>query len=217
MLATLTGLGLSAAAGLNAYIPFLIVALVARFTDIIDLPQSYAWIESPWAIGVAAVLLLAEIVSDKVPAVDSLNDAVGTFVRPLSGGLIFAATSAAADFEKNSQFMAANPWIGVVLGVLVALLTHGGKAASRPVLNAGTGGLAAPVVSAGEDGFSFTLSLVAIFMPILVILFLLILFGGLIIVITKFRQLRKRRALKKQAKTMTQPGEPIEENPQKPR
>ena len=45
MIAALTGMGLSAAAGLNAYIPFLIVALVARFTDFITLPQSYAWIE----------------------------------------------------------------------------------------------------------------------------------------------------------------------------
>ena len=49
MIAALTGMGLSAAAGFNAYIPFLIVALVARFSDFITLPQSYAWIESWWA------------------------------------------------------------------------------------------------------------------------------------------------------------------------
>ena len=50
MIAALTGMGLSAAAGLNAYIPFLIVALIARFTDLITLPTSFAWIESWWAI-----------------------------------------------------------------------------------------------------------------------------------------------------------------------
>ena len=96
MLAALTGMGLSAAAGLNAYIPFLIVALVARFTDLITLPASYAWIESGWAIGIGAVLLLSEVVLDKIPAVDTVNDAVQTFIRPAMGGLMFAATSAAA-------------------------------------------------------------------------------------------------------------------------
>ena len=62
MIAALTGMGLSAAAGLNAYIPFLVVALIARFTDVITLPQSYSWIESWWAIGIGSVLLLTEVV-----------------------------------------------------------------------------------------------------------------------------------------------------------
>ena len=88
MLAALTGMGLSAAAGLNAYIPFLIVALVARFTDYITLPVGYQWIESNWAIGIGAVLLATEVVLDKVPAVDTVNDTIQTFIRPSMGGLI---------------------------------------------------------------------------------------------------------------------------------
>ena len=52
MIEALTGMGLSAAAGLNAYIPFLVVALAARFTDVITLPTSLTWIESGWAIGI---------------------------------------------------------------------------------------------------------------------------------------------------------------------
>ena len=67
MIAALTGMGLSAAAGLNAYIPFLVVALIARFTDFITLPQSYSWIESWWAIGIGAVLLLTEVVLARKP------------------------------------------------------------------------------------------------------------------------------------------------------
>ena len=73
MIAALTGIGLSAAAGLNAYIPFLIVALIAKYTDVITLPASYAWMESWWAIGIGAVLLLTELVLDKVPAIDSIS------------------------------------------------------------------------------------------------------------------------------------------------
>ena len=164
MFAALTGMGLSAAAGLNAYIPFLIVALVARFTDYLTLPASYAWIESWWAIGIGVVLLAAEVVLDKVPAVDSVNDAIQTFIRPTMGGLIFAATSAAASLD-NSTWMTQHPWVGVVLGVITSGLVHGGKTIARPVINAGTLGFGAPVVSTVEDGASAGLSLAALFTP----------------------------------------------------
>ncbi|WP_134772426.1 DUF4126 domain-containing protein [Ornithinimicrobium flavum] len=193
MLAALTGAGLSAAAGLNAYIPFLLVALIARFTDVITLPHQYAWIESWWAIGIAAVLLLSELVLDKIALVDHINDAVGTFVRPATGGLIFAATTAAEDFEQGSSFMADNPWVGVVLGIITAGIVHTGKAVSRPVVNTTTGGLGTPVVSAAEDGMAITLSLVAIFLPVLVIFLILLLVWGLFALWRRGRSRRARR------------------------
>ncbi|MFX0538157.1 DUF4126 domain-containing protein [Ornithinimicrobium sp. Y1847] len=193
MLAALTGAGLSAAAGLNAYIPFILVALVAKFTDVINLPHQYAWIESWWAIGIAAVLLASEFILDKVAVVDSINDAVGTFVRPATGGLIFAASTAAEDFERGSSFMADNPWIGVLLGIITAGIVHTGKAVTRPVVNAGTAGVGAPLVSSAEDGVSLTLSLVAIFLPVLVIFLLLILLWGLFALWRRGYRRRRRR------------------------
>lgn len=179
MLAALTGAGLSAAAGLNAYIPFLIVALVSRYTEVIDLPAQFVWIESPYAIGAASVLLLGEVVLDKIAIIDHLNDAIGTFIRPATGGLIFAATQAADDLEQGSSFMADNPWIGVVSGIVTAGVVHAGKAITRPVVNGTTMGLGAPVVSTAEDGASVGLSLVAIFLPVLVIVALLLLLWGM--------------------------------------
>ncbi|ANS78758.1 putative transmembrane protein [Serinicoccus hydrothermalis] len=193
MLAALTGAGLSAAAGLNAYIPFILIALIARFTDVINLPHQYAWIESNWAIGIAAVLLLSEVVLDKVALVDHLNDAVGTFVRPATGGLIFAATTAAADFEQGSSFMQDNPWVGVLLGIITAGIVHTGKAVTRPVVNTTTGGLGTPVVSAAEDGAAITLSLVAIFLPVLVIFLLLLLLWGAFVLWRRGRNRRRYR------------------------
>ncbi|MBP6995977.1 MAG: DUF4126 domain-containing protein [Phycicoccus sp.] len=189
MIAALTGMGLSAAAGFNAYIPFLIVALIARFTDVITLPASYAWIESWWAIGIAAALLLAEVVLDKIPAVDTVNDTIQTFVRPAMGGLIFAATQAASAIDE-STWMKENPWVGIVLGIVVSGLIHSGKMAARPVLNAGTAGVAAPVVSTVEDGFSIGLSLVAIFLPILVVLALALIAW---LIASLWRRARRRR------------------------
>jgi len=192
MLVALTGIGLSAAAGLNAYIPFLLVALLARFTDLVVLPDGLAWMESWWAIGVGAVLLAADVVLDKVPAVDTVNDAVQTFIRPATGGIVFAATSAAAELE-GSTWVQDNPWVPVVAGIVVAGVVHAGKAAARPVVNAGTGGLGAPVVSTLEDGASIGLSLVAIFLPVLVLVVLALAAWALVVARRRWRARRPPR------------------------
>ena len=192
MIAALTGTGLSAAAGLNAYIPFLIVALVAKFTDVITLPATYAWIESWWAIGIGSLLLLSEVVLDKIPAVDTVNDAVQTFIRPAMGGLIFAATAAAEEVDQ-SVWMAEHPWVGIVLGVVVSGLVHAGKAAARPVVNVGTAGFGAPVVSTAEDGASVGLSLAALFAPVLCLIGLVLLAWALIAGSLRVRRRRRRR------------------------
>ena len=192
MFAGLTGLGLSAAAGLNAYIPFLVVALVARFTDFITLPQSYAWIESWWAITIAALLLLAEVVLDKIPAVDTVNDTVQTFIRPFMGGLIFAATSAAAELD-SSTWMTQHPWVGIVLGIITSGLVHSGKMVARPAINAGTLGFGAPVASTVEDGASVGLSLMALFAPVLAFICLILLAWLLIWLWLKVRRWRRQR------------------------
>ncbi|GAA6526791.1 DUF4126 domain-containing protein [Intrasporangium sp. DVR] len=192
MIEVLTGAGLSAAAGLNAYVPFLLVALVARFTDIVALPAGLAWMESGWAIGIGSVLLLTEVVLDKIPAVDTVNDAVQTFIRPSMGGLMFAASSAARDVDQSS-WMADNPWVGVVLGIVVSGLVHAGKATARPAIDAGTLGAGAPVVSTVEDTASVGLSLAALFAPVLVIVGLVFLAVVLIKLMLVVRRWRRRR------------------------
>ena len=87
----LTGLGLATASGLNAYIPLLALGLLSRFTDLITLPHGWVWLENGWVMGIVAVLLVVEIVADKIPALDSVNDAIQTFVRPTSGGIVFGS------------------------------------------------------------------------------------------------------------------------------
>lgn len=196
MIEALTGVGLSAAAGLNAYIPFLVVALLARYSDVITLPQSLAWIESGWAIGIGSVLLLTEVVLDKIPAVDTVNDAVQTFIRPSMGGLMFAASSAAEKADQ-STWLADNPWVGVVLGVVTSGIIHAGKATARPAIDAGTLGLGTPVVSTAEDTASVGLSLVAIFVPVLVVVAIVILAVGLVWLwrrVSRWRRRRRERA-----------------------
>jgi hypothetical protein len=191
MIAALTGFGLSAAAGLNAYIPLLLVGLLARYTDVVTLPASFAWISSGWALVAVAVLLAAEVVLDKVPVVDHVNDAVQTFVRPAVGGVIFAATAAAEQVDA-SPWMREHPWVGALAGVLVAGLVHATKVTARPVVNVSTGGLGAPVVSTLEDVTSLGVSLLAVFAPVLVALALVGLAWAAVVLV---RRRRRRRAL----------------------
>ncbi|MEV5829943.1 DUF4126 domain-containing protein [Spirillospora sp. NPDC052242] len=190
MLATLTGLGLSTAAGLNAYIPMLVVGLLARFTDLVRLPAEFGWLTNGWILAGLAVLLAAEVVLDKIPAVDTVNDAVQTLVRPAAGGAVFAATDAAERVDariETSSFMQEHAWLGWVLGIVAALAVHAVKASVRPVIDGGTFGFGAPVVSTAEDTASLGMSLLAILAPIVALLLLLL------TVWTGYRLLRRRR------------------------
>ena len=193
MFAALTGVGLSAAAGLNAFIPLVIVGVFARFTDFIVLPESLAWLQSWPAIIIGLGLLAAELVLDKIPGVDHINDLLQSLIRPLVGGVIFAATAAAQVIDESS-FWQEHPLISGILGAIVAAGVHTAKSAARPSVNAATAGTGAPLASFAEDATSVTLSLIAIFVPVLVIVVLIVMVLVFYRVVTTGRRRRRRRA-----------------------
>lgn len=159
--------GLAASAGLNAYIPLLIVALTAKFTNLITLAQPYDALTSWWTIGVLALLSAIEFFADKVPAVDLVNDAIQTFVRPTAGAILFAASAKA--------ITDVNPVLSLIMGLLVAGTVHGVKSvAVRPVVAASTAGAGTPVVSFVEDLVAATVSLLSVVLPILMLIVLVL-------------------------------------------
>ncbi|MHB9002942.1 MAG: DUF4126 domain-containing protein [Coriobacteriia bacterium] len=160
----LTGLGLAIPAGLNAYIPLLSVAVAQQF-GWIHLEGNFALIGEWWSVALIAVLLAVEVVADKIPAVDSINDAIQTFVRPAAGGLLVAAAGAGNDYV--------HPVVWVVAGVLLAGGVHAAKATTRPAVNVTTAGTGAPLVSTVEDVSALVMSIAAIALPVLAILVLL--------------------------------------------
>ncbi|WBB79484.1 DUF4126 domain-containing protein [Micromonospora sp. WMMD882] len=194
MFELLTGTGLAASAGLNAYVPLLTVGLLARYTDLLDLPAGWQWLGDGWVIAILAVLLAVEVVADKVPVVDHFNDVVQTVVRPTAGGLAFGAGAGAetVTVDDPGGFFSSPGWAPVVVGVLIALGVHLVKAAARPVVNATTAGVGAPVASTAEDAASVVMSVVAILLPVLVLVFLagLALFVGWVV----RRRTERRRA-----------------------
>jgi uncharacterized membrane protein len=155
----LTSLGLAIPAGLNAYIPLLAVAVSQR-VGWLKLKEPYALLGEWWVIALVAVLLIVELVADKFPAVDHVNDIVQTVVRPAAGGLLFVAVS--------QQALDVHPALLIAAGVIVAGTVHAAKATTRPVVNTATAGLGAPVVCVIEDVMAAVTTALALVAPYLV-------------------------------------------------
>lgn len=166
-----TAFGLSASAGLNAYIPLLIVGLLARYTNLITLNQPWDTLANPWIVLMLCVLVIIEMLADKVPAVNHINDVIQTLIRPAAGAVAFAAS---ADVVTDIS-----PVLALGAGLLVSGTVHLTKSGVvRPAITATTGGTGNVPVSIAEDIISTVLSILAIIIPILV--------GTLLIVIASF-------------------------------
>ena len=185
----LTGFGLATAAGLNAYIPLLALGLLSRFTDLVTLPHGWAWLENGWVMTIVAALLVVEIIADKIPALDSINDIIQTFVRPTAGGIVFGSGTAAqtSAVTDPGAFAQSGQWIPVAIGVVTALVVSLTKSTVRPAANVATAGMAAPVLSTVEDIFSVGLVFAAILIPVLVLV------GVVALVWAAMRIVRRRR------------------------
>ena len=166
-----TAFGLSASAGLNAYLPLLVVALTAKYTTLITLNKPWDVMTSWWVIGALALLLLIEMTVDKIPAVDTLNDGIQTFGRPVAGAVLFAASSGVVGDL--------HPVIAFVAGLLLAGTVHTAKTVVRPAVTASTAGTGNWFVSIVEDILALIGAVLAILLPILVgltVIFLLLLY-----------------------------------------
>jgi len=156
--------GLSTSAGLNAYIPLLVVATVGRLSiitgwDLILLRQPWDALTSWWAIGLLAVLLLIEMTVDKLPAADTVNDIVHTVIRPAAGAILFAANA--------NVITDIHPVLALACGLFLAGGVHAVKATARPVVTATTAGIGNPLVSVLEDVVAIVVSVLSVLIPIL--------------------------------------------------
>jgi len=167
-----TAFGLSASAGLNAYIPLLVVGVIGHyFPDLMKLNQPWDTLANPWIVLLLCVLVIIEMLADKVPAVNHINDLIQTFIRPAAGAIVFAAS---ANVVSNIH-----PVLALAAGLLISGTVHLTKSGVvRPVVTATTGGTGNVPVSIAEDVTSTVLSIVAVVIPILI--------GTLLVVIASF-------------------------------
>jgi hypothetical protein len=158
--------GLSASAGLNAYVPLLVIAIVSRLSgafgwNILNLQTPFDTLENGWIISLLIVLSLVEFFADKVPAVNHANDVIQTFIRPVAGAVAFAASA--------QVVTDIHPVISLAAGLLIAGTVHVAKAgALRPAVTATTGGTGNVFVSFAEDILATFLSILAVLIPIFI-------------------------------------------------
>lgn len=157
-----TAFGLAGAAGLNAYIPLLLVGIAGRL-GYIHLASPFDVLTTLPALIVLGIMLVIETVVDKIPVADHVNDVVQTIIRPAAGAVLFAAnTGVIRDLD---------PTVSLVIGLVMALGVHGVKAAARPAVNLTTMGVGAPIISFIEDVIAAVAALLALFAPIIFVLF----------------------------------------------
>ena len=160
--------GLSASAGLNAYIPLLVVALLGKFTNLIELNSPWDTLTSWWIIGLLAVLATIEFFADKMPAVNHINDGIQTFIRPAAGAVLFAASA--------KVITDIHPILSIAAGVLIAGAVHAVKAAAvRPAITATTAGAGNIPISIVEDIISTLVSVLAVVVPVIISAIIIIL------------------------------------------
>lgn len=186
-------LGAGWASGLNTYAVVLVLGAAQRL-GFVALPADLHVLASPWVMGVAALLFALNFFADKIPYVDSINDALQTFVRVPAGFLLAYAAAAGL-----------SPEIAVIAGLLggtLAIGTHVAKTGSRALINTSPEPFSNIAASVGEDVTVIGGLALAIAHPItflcLLALFVLVLIWLLPrlirLALTPFRRLARSRA-----------------------
>ena len=182
---SILGLGFGAAwsAGINLYATVAVLGLLQRY-DLAELPGNLHVLDSWVIIGVALFMYGVEFVADKIPLVDSLWDAVHTFIRVPAGAVV--AYSAAADLNPTVQVLA------LLLGGGLALSTHGTKATVRAAANTSPEPFSNWMLSIFEDVVTVGAAVLAVLQPIAILAVIFVFLLLLIWILPKvLRRLRR--------------------------
>jgi hypothetical protein len=182
-------LGAGFSSGLNLYATVATLGLLERY-GVIHLPSSLEILAHPWVLGLAAALYLLEFFADKVPYVDTIWDAVHTFIRPPAAALLAYAAAATAPPEWR--------WGAALLAGGVALTSHGTKASARAAVNTSPEPFSNWVLSFGEDLLAVWLTWMATAHPIattVIVASLLVLSAFLLFYLFRFLRRAMQRLL----------------------
>ncbi|HYN52308.1 MAG TPA: DUF4126 domain-containing protein [Thermoleophilaceae bacterium] len=174
----LTGLGLSGAAGLNAWLPAFAGALLTRL-GVVELGEPFNELSKTPALVVLGVLTVADFVGDKIPAVDHVLHSAGTVIAPISGTILFTG-------ETDASLI-----VSLLAGGSTAGAVHAARSAVRPLSTVTTAGIGNPVLSLLEDLGSALLTLFAFVVPVLAVLAVV---AVLVLGLVLWRRARRRRA-----------------------
>lgn len=146
--------------GINLYATVVTLGLLQRF-HLVKLPGGLDALQHGWILGIAGLLFVVEFAADKIPAVDSVWDAIHTFIRIPAGAVM--AASAFAHFDPSVRLIA------LLAGGGVALSSHGTKAATRLAANTSPEPFSNIALSLVEDAIAVSASALMAFHPVVIL------------------------------------------------
>lgn len=179
-----SGFGLAAPAGLNAWIPLLVASVSAKI-GWLKLNAPFDVLGETWVLLIILALVTVELFVDKIPAVDTINDIIQTLIRPTAGGILFAA--------QSGVIGGLDPTVGFILGLLSAGAVHAVKATGRPLVTTFTGGIFNPIVSMVEDIIAAITAVLALLAPLVAAIIMLLLLGVATWMVLRWRERRRRK------------------------
>jgi hypothetical protein len=150
-------LGAGFSSGLNLYATVATLGFLERF-GVIHLPPALHALSHPAILTIALVLYLLEFFADKIPYVDTVWDAIHTFIRPPAAALLAFGAAGAAPAQWR--------WAAALLAGGVALTSHGTKASARAAVNTVPEPLSNWALSFGEDVLAVWLTWMATAHPV---------------------------------------------------
>jgi hypothetical protein len=175
-------IGLGAATGLNPWIPLFGLGLATRL-GVVELSSSFDRLGSTPVLGVLGVLMVLDLIGDKVPVVDHVLHLIGFVIAPVSGAIVVAA--------QDNLVSNTHPGVAAVIGLTLGGVVHASRSTIRPAVTASTAGFGNPVISTVEDVVSTVLTVLAVLVPVIAFL---VLVGLVVAVVVSVRRWRRRRA-----------------------
>ena len=164
---SILGLAFGAAwsSGINLYATVAALGLMQHY-QVAQLPGGLQVLDNWIVIGVALFMYAIEFVADKIPLVDSVWDAVHTFIRVPAGAIV--AGAATSDLNPTVQVVA------LLLGGGLALSTHGAKATARAAANTSPEPFSNWELSIIEDIITIGAAVLAVLHPLVMLAVILI-------------------------------------------
>jgi hypothetical protein len=180
IISIILGIGLAASVGFRVFVPLFGLSLAAHF-GMVPLNENWEWIGGNTALITLGIATVVEIIAYFIPFFDHLLDVIMLPMATIAGTAIMVSTVVNIDPTLT--------WaLAIIAGGGTATAIKTSTSSTRLASTGTTAGIANPLVSTIETGTSISMSVLAIFAPILAIIFLIIIFG----LIYKFFKFLKR-------------------------
>lgn len=162
----LIGIGLAASVGFRIFVPLFALS-VATYYNIIPLNENWEWIGSNTAMITLGIATIVEIAAYLIPWLDNLLDTLAIPLAAVAGTAVMVST--VADLSPAITWA-----LAIIAGGGTATAVKATTSTTRLASTATTAGIANPILATVETGTSIVMSALAIFFPILAIVFVVL-------------------------------------------